>query len=178
MVVASLDKLYRMTDKKVKAVISRIRTRNHHIGFHPSYNLYNDSNGFTGCFATSRLFYRKRFSKIGGNIICRFGVSDTWAIWGKNNMEWDSTVGYAETFGFRCGTCFPFTVFDISNRKHLRLVERPLTLMEVSGIQYMKLKPDEMLAQACELLDQVKKYSGEFVLLWHNSNLNTKNEGI
>jgi len=53
------------------------------------------------------------------------------------------------------------------------LVERPLLVMEVSLFSetYMGLTQAEALAKVREIVETVRRFEGEFVLLWHNSNL-------
>ena len=55
----------------------------------------------------------------------------------------------------------------------LDLIEKPLIFMEQTFIGYQKLPPQEMKETAFNLLKEVKKYDGMFVLLWHNSSFNT-----
>ena len=50
-------------------------------------------------------------------------------------MEWESSLGFPEKEGFRCGTCFEYSVFNIHKRKKLILKEKPLIVMD-GGINY------------------------------------------
>ena len=86
-------------------------------------------------------------------------------------MQSDSTMGYSEVPGFRCGTCYDFPVFNILTRKRLKLREMPLLLMERSLTHYMSLEPDIAKAEAEKIFREVEKYRGNFVFLWHNSTL-------
>ena len=80
-------------------------------------------------------------------------------------------MGYAAEPGFRCGTCKPFPVFDVHQRKQLSLSERPLLIMDVSLKLYKQFTIPEAKAYCSLIIDQVKKHNGELVILWHNSNL-------
>ena len=51
----------------------------------------------------------------------RFEIHATWQIWEDANMEWDSSLSYADKEGFRCGVCYPYSVFDILTRNKLNL---------------------------------------------------------
>ena len=86
-------------------------------------------------------------------------------------MEIDSTVGYPEMPGFRCGTCYDFPVFNTLTRKVLQLREMPLVMMERSLTGYMGLNPREASLEAEKIYLEVKKHKGNFVFLWHNSTL-------
>ncbi|MDK2886983.1 MAG: hypothetical protein PWP54_1563 [Thermosipho sp. (in: thermotogales)] len=103
----------------------------------------------------------------------RFEIPTTWQIWEEANMEWDSTLSYADKEGFRCGVCYPYSVFNILTRKKLKLKERPLIVMDVSFIGYQQnISMEEIEEKIVKLISKVKKYEGEFVFLWHNSSFN------
>ena len=87
-------------------------------------------------------------------------------------LHYDSTLGYADHPGFRCGTCHPFPYFDIDQGVATNLLIRPLVAMECTVLakRYLGLgaTPDAFevfagLKQAC------RRVGGEFSLLWHNS---------
>ena len=84
-------------------------------------------------------------------------------------MEFDSTMGYADNPGFRCGICTEYSVFNILSRKKLNLKEKPLIAMDTTFADYQKNSPEETQIQLDNLINSVKKYKGTFVLLWHNS---------
>lgn len=167
------DNMYKSDDKFVKELIKKIKKRGHHIGIHPSYNAYNNVIQFAKekqelekNLDTSITFGREHF--------LRFEVPTTWQIWEDNGMSWDSTCAYADREGFRCGVCYPYSVFNILTRKKLKLKEKPLIVMEGSFVTYQpNIKPIEMENKINLLIEEVKKYNGEFVFLWHNSSFNT-----
>lgn len=155
----------------ISELINSIKERKHNIGFHPSYNTFSN-----GPLFNKELKYLE--NRVGNTInygrqhILRFDVPTTWNIWNDAGMKWDSTLCYPSFAGFRCGICQEYTVFDFIKRKALNLKEIPLTAMEVSLVARQQLEPDEVLAKIKQLSDVVKKYNGDFVLLWHNSSFN------
>jgi hypothetical protein len=80
-------------------------------------------------------------------------------------MEVDSTCGYADREGFRCGTGDEFSVFNILSRQKLKLKERPLILMDCSLFEYN----DYTYIKAKNRLNNLWEKSHLFTLLWHNS---------
>jgi|TARA_R110000737_G_C14599507_1_gene488858 hypothetical protein len=162
------DGRYDLNDPKVKLLYKKIRERGHHIGYHPSYNAYNDIDLFR---KEKKELENAIDSKVefGRQHYLRFAAPVTWQIWDKCEMNWDSTMSYADCSGFRCGVCYPFPVFDIEKRKQLNLLERPLVVMEGSLIGYEKLSLEDAKIKVDRLKDQVKKYNGEFIFLYHNS---------
>ena len=103
----------------------------------------------------------------------RFDIPKTWQIWEDNGMEWGSSMNYSGKDGFRCGICYPFSVFNILTQKKLSLKERPLIVMDVNQLLQKNMCPEKMKKNIEKLNNTVKKYQGEFVFLWHNSSFNT-----
>ena len=172
------DNYYSISDEFTKDLINSIIIRNHKIGFHPSYNSYDDIKQFLK--EKEKLEAQTGDSvNIGRQHYLRFHPGKTWPIWEVSRMIWDSTLSYADYVGFRAGICHEFSVFDVNKRKKLNLKEKPLTLMEKTLLssEYMNINDeDEMLLYLKNLSDVVKKYNGEFVLLWHNQKLSTTSE--
>lgn len=94
--------------------------------------------------------------------------------WDHAGMDYDSTLGYADKPGFRCGTCFEYPAFDPEGQQQLRLRLRPLIVMEGTIIakQYLNLGVGR---NAEERIIRLKKrcqaVNGSFTILWHNSTL-------
>lgn len=168
----NFDKYYRVKSRRMQKVLNNIKNRGHHIGFHPSYALYKDVAAFKEAKNEVQNVVGESFEKIGRQHYLRFEVPATWQVWEDAGMEWDSTLSYPSVPGFRCGVCYPYPVFNILTRLQLKLKERPLILMEQSSIQYLKHSPEAMEKKALQLISQVKKYNGEFVMVWHNSSFN------
>ena len=112
-------------------------------------------------------------SKIGGRQhYLRWDVSRTPMLWDSAQYDYDSTLSYADKVGFRCGICYEYTMYDLVNRKSLKLKQRPLVVMDVSVVsnEYEGLGyTDEALSRCLYFKNIVKIYSGDFVLLWHNT---------
>ena len=168
---SKFDNYYNIKNVKVKELIHKIQNRGHEVGLHPSYNSFNnpilfaDEKKHLVSVSSSQVVTGRQHS-------LRFKVPDTWILWDRNDMEWDSSMTYAAIAGFRCGVCYSFPVYDFLNRKKLGLRERPLILMETSIIVYEKLNHQECLNKIIALKNQVKKYNGDFVFLWHNTSFN------
>lgn len=166
-----LENRYSIKERQVKSRMRRIGERGHLIGFHPSYNTYNnpllwheEHKRLLDTFPQSIYAGRQHY--------LRFEVPNTWQIWEDNRMEWDSTLGFAERAGFRCGVCYPYSVFNILIRKKLGLKEKPLIVMEGSFLDYQDVSYEETKQKIWKLINTVKRYNGTFVFLWHNSSFN------
>ena len=168
------DIKYSLNSPFIQNLFRKIKERNHIIGFHPSYNSYNDN-----LLWKKEKEYLANVSKTdileGRQHYLRLEIPKTLSIWDENNMQFDSTLGYADSMGFRCGVCYPFHPFDLVSKKKLKLLEIPLIIMEGTAIGYMQLTPNEFYNQATALRNEVKKYHGIFSFLWHNSSFFTSN---
>ncbi len=168
--VTEYDNRYDINEQK--ELIEHIKSRGHIIGIHPSYNAYNDFEQFK---QEKELLENVAEQKIdeGREHYLRFEVPTTWQIWEDNGMRLDSTCGYADKEGFRCGTGDEFSVFNILTREKLKLKERPLIVMEGSFTNYQKhITSESMRKKIEELIMKTKKYNSTFTLLWHNSSFN------
>lgn len=162
------DGMYELTDPRIRQLIQQIKARKHQIGLHGSYNSHSDADMI--------LHEKKALEQVVGETITigrqhflRFKLPLTWQILDHAGFSMDSTAGYADQPGFRCGLCIPFPVFDIILRKQLDLFEQPLILMDATIRHYLDLNAEAGIDIVNELTDQVKKHRGEFVFLWHNS---------
>ncbi len=166
---SSSDFRYDISDPLLLSIIQNIIKRGHNIGIHGSYSSFNNSEIFSEEVG--------RIRKIV-DVICesrqhylRFSPPLTWSIQNQNNITMDSTLGFNEEIGFRCGICYSFPVFDFLNRKSLELIELPLSVMDGGAVQ-IAADHEDFYLQICSLIDVVKKYKGKFVLLWHTNSFN------
>jgi len=165
------DNYYSIAEPKAKKIIDEIKKRGHIIGFHPSYNTYNNHEQWSKEKVLLENVLEDEIAE-GRQHFLRFEVPKTWQIWNDHHMVMDTTLSYADREGFRCGTCYEYSVFNILTRKKLRLKENPLIVMEGSFYTYQKSSPEYMNNKIKQLIKIVERYKGNFVLLWHNSSFN------
>jgi len=85
------------------------------------------------------------------------------------SLEYDSSLGFVEQYGFRNSFCFPYHPYDISNDVSYGYYEFPLVLMDGTLQKYLSLPQDQSFQQVHGLISEVKKFGGYFSLLWHNT---------
>ncbi|MFW5687381.1 MAG: polysaccharide deacetylase family protein [Bacteroidota bacterium] len=144
-------------------------------GIHPSYasnfkehKLPEETSFLSGLLHRPIQYSRQHFLKIN--------LPKTYQQLLKINIRNDFSMGYASHTGFRAGTCTPFSFYDLSLETETRLKIYPLTLMDGTLKDYMKLKPSEALQRAKKLADRVKQVNGTFITLWHNDTLSETND--
>ena len=97
---------------------------------------------------------------------------------GGNKFEYDSTLGFAEHFGFRNSYCLPFFPFDFEFGGEFPFLEIPLNVMDTTlhHPNYLQLAPDEILPALQPLFAEIKRFGGVASVLWHNQNFDPANE--
>ena len=97
-------------------------------------------------------------------------ISDGWDL-AQAGIQHDSTLGYPDVAGFRLGMCHPFPLFDPNRLEPFGIEEHPLLVMDctLTDPNYMNLNYDDAWQYTNNLIQQTKKYNGEFILLWHNT---------
>lgn len=171
-----LDAQYDIADPIIGTLLKRIHQRGHEIGIHPGYETFRDPLLLKG--QVSRL--RAGMAAAGINQAV-FGGRMHYLRWDHDvtptalveaGLSYDSTLGYADHPGFRCGTCHPFPYFDIKQGVSTNLLIRPLVAMECTVLakRYLGLGATPTAFELFSDLKQAcRRVGGEFSLLWHNS---------
>lgn len=81
------------------------------------------------------------------------------------NIYQDYNMYYADTPGFRAGTCSPFFWYDLQIEQQTKLKVYPIAFTD--HILRFKKKTDDLLVQLKEVMDHVKLVDGSFYSLWH-----------
>jgi hypothetical protein len=168
--VGKYDDSYDITNPVLVQLLKQIDSRGHLIGFHPSYDTMLDERQWQEEYDLLSQVSPQEITE-GRQHYLRFEMPASLGIWNKN-LKVDSSIGYSGREGFRCGTCYEFSVFDVIKREHLDLVERPLIAMDATLIKSQGLKPSEVVSRIEKLVGITRKYNGKFVFLWHNSSFN------
>jgi len=166
----SLDAGYDITQEPYLSILSEVQRRGHEIGFHPGYQAFSKEDLLRNeKYALDKILGRKNYG-------CRqhyllFQVPDTWRKFNNLELRYDNSLTYEDQAGFRCGTCHPYRVFDMEQRKTLQLVEIPLIVMEKTIFSHkrLNLSPEEGFRKIMSLARSCRAVGGVFTMLWHNS---------
>jgi hypothetical protein len=177
------DPSYNIEAPAIVALISEIHRRGHEIGLHPSYNTFRAPEAIQREFIHLRRTLEDKgieYARYGARMhYLRWSQPETLRALDAAGFAYDSTLGYADQAGFRCGTCFEYQAFDPTADAALKLRLRPLIAMETTVLsqEYMGIVDGRhgveivsSLARACSAV------GGSFSLLWHNSSLVRKSD--
>jgi hypothetical protein len=172
------DADYNLEDPAIGDLIRKIHTRGHEIGLHPSYDTFQSPSLINREFNALKKFcndegiYQENW---GGRMhYLRWEHPATLQAWEDAGLDYDSTLGYADKPGFRCGTCFEYPSYNPLSNKILKIRIRPLIVMECTIIskRYLGLGSTQAAQERVLYFNDVcKKVNGCFSLLWHNSEI-------
>lgn len=151
--------------KKLKRYLEKIKERGHFIGLHPSFLSYEDINILKNDKETLENISQNKITFSRQHYL-RFNVPHTFIDLESIGILNDSSFGFTDRVGFRTGCCYSYKIFDFINKKTLNLYEHPLIVMDGVIIEMNKEKAKK---EIFEVMDEVKKYNGKMVILWHNS---------
>jgi hypothetical protein len=180
---STLDNVEDFNSPQMRELVKSIHERGHEIGLHPGFNTYENPLHFEDSVQSFKKIINKAniLQKLfgGRQHFLRWDPVITPALWDKFGFDYDSSLGYADEPGFRCGTCYEFSMYDLANRKSFNLKQRPLIVMESTIIE----RRYENLGYTDKALDRFlyfkricHHYDGVFTLLWHNSEFNYKKD--
>lgn len=163
------DSGYDPKQARVQRVIGFLKEGGHDLGIHPGY----DTFGNRAKLAAEVNCLREALcvNYLGGRQHYLRWNPETWRDWESCGLHYDSSVGFADRFGFRCGTALPYRPWCFAENRELNLIEVPLILMDCTPVKYMKLSRTEGLARVGALIHCLERTGGVFTLLWHNTPL-------
>ncbi len=177
------DAEYKPEHPAIRTLMRRIHQRGHEIGLHPSYGTYQTPSLIKAEAKRLRLIAAEEGIEQlhwGGRMhYLRWEQPTTLQAWNDAEMTYDSSLGYADLPGFRCGTSFEFPAFDPVAGESLSLRIRPLIAMETTIIapHYLGLGAGESALQKFDQLKQkCQAFGGCFTLLWHNCQFEKEEE--
>jgi len=154
----------------------RIRQAGGEVELHGSFDSYDNSEQM----ARERERLRRRTGSVPRGIrqhFLRYRFPDTARCHQQAGLEYDSTLGFGDRPGYRCGTSFPHRTFDPSINGPLAMMEIPLVIMD-GALEAVRGGTQEASRAAVEeLLDQSERWGGVCTLLWHNTSFAEIDDG-
>ena len=90
---------------------------------------------------------------------------------------YDSTLGFAEHFGFRHSYCLPFYPFNFATGTAHSFLEIPLNVMDATlhHPHYLRLRAEEILPALQPMFAEIERFGGVASILWHNDHFDPAN---
>ena len=138
------------------------------VGIHPSYRSSNQPELFR--------IEAERLAEITGAAVrhsrqhfLRFRMPETFRQLRLAGITHDYSMGYADAVGWRAGTNFAFSWYDLELEEATSLMIHPFAAMDVTLKNYLHLDPVEAKQAVLALSRNLQPFGGPFMLLWHNT---------
>ncbi len=158
-----------MLDKNVENIIKIMYKRGYEVGLHGSFGSFISEERLQNEKKLLEQIVKSRTSGIRQHYL-RLDPVKTWHAQAACGFEYDSTVGFSCSAGFRAGLCLPYFVYDLESSSPINLTELPLIVMD-RGIT--SEDNDEFTDNAgkklFQLMKTVKNCHGLLSILWHNT---------
>jgi len=90
----------------------------------------------------------------------------------------DYSMGYSNHNGFRASYCAPFYWYDLDDELETNLKIHPFCLTETSLRYKDKATPEDIVEIAKPIINDVKKYNGELITIFHNDTMGTSSDWL
>lgn len=155
----------------------RIRQAGGEVELHGSFGSYDDE----AQLAREREMLQHRSGSWPRGVrqhFLRYRFPETARCHDEIGMAYDSTLGFGDHPGYRCGISFPYHLFDLSEDRCMRIMEIPLVIMDGA----LNVIPEEgteasSWATVDELLGRAEQFGGVCTLLWHNTSFAQGDDG-
>jgi len=117
--------------KELPNIISKAIDKSYKIGFHPSYNAYNNIDKLKSEYNRLNNLTKDRITNVRTHYL-RLDIQKTFELFEELGFEYDSTLGYADDIGFRCGTGFEYFPYNFKEERAWKFKEIPLSFMDSS----------------------------------------------
>ncbi len=140
------------------------------IGLHPSYQSLGKPERIKTEKSRLELVAGANITESRQHFL-RFSLPDTFNALAALGIEKDYSMGFHDEVGFRSGTAFSHSFYDLQNDVELLIELIPLIVMDSAMKNYMKLSAKEATKVMEHLLEGMKKTGGIFTTVWHNHSL-------
>ena len=156
---------YNINDNDIQNIIHDLAKNGHEIGIHLHPKIFSDKKleetikSFPCHVKGCRIHFLK------------FDYHYTLIELENSDLEYDSTLGFAEMPGFRNSFAHPFLIYNHKDDRPTRILEIPLIIMDTTFSNYLHTRNlgIEFKEHFEDLINQVVKFNGIFTLLWHNN---------
>ncbi len=140
------------------------------IGIHPSFKSNSNLNQLK--IETNRLANITHKEIV--NSRQHFGIltfPDSYQALLQTGITHDYSMGYGNYNGFRAGFCLPYNWYDLDSEIETALIVHPFCVIETTLKYNNAANSETAVSFAKPFIDEVKKYNGELVSIFHNDTL-------
>ncbi|HIP13155.1 MAG TPA: hypothetical protein EYG73_10610 [Arcobacter sp.] len=123
------DNFYSIDDKRLNSIFNRAKKYGYTIGLHPSYATPCEEEQLRKEIVILEERVSEKIINTRQHIL-HFSFKDTISILESQNIQYDSTLGFQDLIGFRCGTGHNYYLYNFNKEKESTVQEVPLVVMD------------------------------------------------
>lgn len=166
---------YKYDAIETKEVVKRLKKENNPkimLGFHPSQSTLGNEKQWDKeqDRINSLIGYAPEIGR-NHHLLSNYKMLRMWEKMAKNVLEGDLEISncvFHNKIGYRSGMAIPYHLFDIYERRPMKLREHPCQVMDTVIRYHRKDKTEkEIWEEIKPVVESTKKYECELVLTWH-----------
>lgn len=123
-----------ISDPKVQTIMLLSKNHGYKTGLHPSYNTIDDKSMMESEWKKLCKVSKEEISDFRQHFL-RFDVKKTGKILDELEAKTESSLGYRDRIGFRCGTGFPYRLYNFEAESAFNFIEIPLVVMDIAAMR-------------------------------------------
>ncbi|MCG9881386.1 MAG: polysaccharide deacetylase family protein [Bacteroidia bacterium] len=163
------DKNLSPRSMEIKELVQTL-SKDYTCGIHPSYK-----GALINKLYQQELQFFKEYSgadaKLSRHHFLKIKLPETYVKMEKMGIEHDYTMAYSKQIGFRASTSKPFKCYHLIEEKTLNVWIHSPCIMDVTLKYALNLPVDKAKKIIKRYKETVQEVNGEFISIWHNSNL-------
>jgi hypothetical protein len=163
-----VDADYRFSDKRISDLINSLHGEGCEIGLHGNHQSVTSKASLQRGLAELNQVFLHEIKGIRQHRL-RYEVSQTTEIQEQLGFAYDTSLGFFDHEGFRNSFCLPFRLYNFHHDAMAGIWEIPLNVMDCTLLEYRGLNFTEAHLSVENIITEVRKFSGIFNMLWHNS---------
>ncbi len=161
--------------KELPSIIEKAKKNNYDIGLHPSYNAFIDKSMMRDELELLEIIAKEKISRVRMHFL-RLNIHKTFEIIEELGFEYDSTLGYNDDIGFRCGTGFEYYPYNFLEERRWKFKELPLIIMDSSLLKSCVGDPACFNSKVNDFL-KLNKFNTHINFNFHNSTFDNYKTG-
>jgi hypothetical protein len=162
------DADYKLSDARISGLIADLDESGCEIGVHGNHYSATSKASMKRQLLKLKRVFPKKISGIRQHRL-RYEIPATTSIHEESGFDYDATLGFYDYEGFRNSFCMPFRLYNFEKNSMSAVWEIPLHVMDCTLLDYRKLDFQEAKSSIDQLISEIRRFSGIFTLLWHNS---------
>ena len=161
------DSPYELNNERMKTIFALCKARGYRIGLHPSYATWRDADLFRK--------EKEKLEEITGQVVettrqhyLHFDFKKTPRVLEDLGVREDSSLGFNNHLGFRCGTGFPYHLYDFTEERAFSFLEKPLVVMDSALLQEGQYDPEQIEQLWLHFLQENRQFT-QITFNFHNS---------